>query len=87
MCYVHNQWYDISYATLYFNVSSANDSYEYNYNPIIRPKLICIPPSGVEKRPRKMELIGCPETSVRYYHCSLRNNPIQRSSQNLFIHE
>jgi hypothetical protein len=27
-----------------------------------------------------MELIGCPETSVRHYHYPLRNNPEERSS-------
>jgi len=26
-----------------------------------------------------MELIGCPETSVRNYHYSVRNNPEERS--------
>ena len=30
--------------------------------------------------PLKMGLIGCPETSVRKYHYSLRNNPEERSS-------
>jgi len=34
----------------------------------------------LESSPLKMELIGCPETSVRNYHHSLRNNPEQRSS-------
>jgi hypothetical protein len=29
----------------------------------------------------RMWLIGCPETSVRNYNCSLRNNPEERSSQ------
>ena len=29
-----------------------------------------------------MGLIDCPETSVRSYHYSLRNNPEERSSQN-----
>jgi hypothetical protein len=29
----------------------------------------------------KMELIGYLETSVRYYYYSLRNNPLERSSQ------
>jgi len=28
----------------------------------------------------KLESIGCPETSVRNYHYSLRNNPEDRSS-------
>ena len=27
-----------------------------------------------------MGLINCPETSVRNYHCSLRNDPEERSS-------
>jgi hypothetical protein len=36
------------------------------------------PFSGV-KNP-KMGSIDCPETSVRNYHCSLRNNPEKRSS-------
>jgi len=30
--------------------------------------------------PQKMGPIGCPETSVRNYHYSLRNNPEERSS-------
>ena len=30
-----------------------------------------------------MELIGCPETSVRNYHHSLRNNPEEHSSLRL----
>jgi len=29
----------------------------------------------------KMGLIGCPETSVRNYHCSLDSNPEERSSK------
>jgi len=28
--------------------------------------------------------IGCPETSARYYHYSLSNDPEDRSSQNEF---
>jgi len=28
----------------------------------------------------KMESIGCPETSVRNYHYTLRNDPEERSS-------
>ena len=28
--------------------------------------------------------VGCPETSVRYYHYSLRNCPEERSSQGRF---
>jgi len=34
-----------------------------------------------ESRTLKMGLIGCPETSVRKYHYSLRNNPEERNSQ------
>jgi hypothetical protein len=30
--------------------------------------------------------IGCPETSVRNYHYSLRNNPEERSSQMVTVH-
>ena len=37
-----------------------------------------IPSSRV--RPLKMGLIGCPETSVKNYHYSLRNNPEECSS-------
>ena len=36
-------------------------------------------------RPLKMELIGCAETSVRNYSCTLRNNPEERRSPNLYI--
>ena len=31
--------------------------------------------------PWKMGLIGCPKTSVNNCHCTLRNNPEERSSQ------
>jgi hypothetical protein len=34
----------------------------------------------------KMGPIDCPETSVRNYHHSLRNNPEQRSSPCTFLH-
>jgi hypothetical protein len=33
------------------------------------------------QEPVKMGPISCPETSVRNYHYSLRNNPEERSSQ------
>jgi hypothetical protein len=39
-----------------------------------------VPSSGF-KGTMRMEPIGCPETSVRNYHYSLRNNPEERSSQ------
>jgi hypothetical protein len=39
-----------------------------------------VPSSGFEGTLR-MGPIGCPETSVRNYHYSLRNNPEERSSQ------
>jgi len=33
MCYVHNQWYDISCATLYFhNESLKSDTLPYNHH-------------------------------------------------------
>jgi hypothetical protein len=32
-----------------------------------------------------MEPIGCPETSVRKYHYSLRNNSEERSSRENFV--
>jgi hypothetical protein len=39
-----------------------------------------LPTSGVENsRPLKIGPTGCPETSVKYYHYSLRNNPEKRS--------
>jgi len=34
-----------------------------------------------------MVLIGCPETSVRNYHYSLRNNPEERSSHEVVVLE
>ena len=34
--------------------------------------------------PLNMGPIGCPETSVRNYHCSLCNNPEERSSQSIW---
>ena len=47
--------------------------------------LICESKRNVENRPiirtLKMGSIGCPETSVRNYHYSLRNNPEKGSSQ------
>ena len=36
------------------------------------------------KKILKMRTIGCPETSVGNYHYSLRNDPEERSSQNIF---
>ena len=36
------------------------------------------------KNPLEMGPIGCPETSVRNYHHSLRNNPVERSSSALW---
>jgi len=38
----------------------------------------------LESWPPKMGPIGCPETSVRNYHYSLRNNPEEAGSQ-IFI--
>jgi len=35
----------------------------------------------VISRPPNKGQVGCPETSVRNYHYSLRNNPEERSSQ------
>ena len=35
----------------------------------------------LDSRPLKMELIGCPETSVSNYHYSLRNNSEKRNCQ------
>jgi len=35
----------------------------------------------LDSRPLKMGKIGCPETSVRNYNFSLRNDPEERSSQ------
>jgi len=32
-----------------------------------------------------MEPIGCPETSARNYHCSLRNDPEERSSHQCWM--
>jgi hypothetical protein len=32
-----------------------------------------------DSRTLKVRPIGCPETSLRNYHCSLRNNPEERS--------
>ena len=42
---------------------------------------------GLDSRPPKMGPIGCPETSVRNCHYSLRNNPVQRSSWVLFCYK
>jgi hypothetical protein len=36
--------------------------------------------NSIPKFRDKMGPIGCPETSVRNYHYSLRNNPKERSS-------
>jgi len=44
-----------------------------NFLPTFRDNLW--PPSSGDSWPLKMGLIGCPETSVRNYHYSLRNNP------------
>jgi hypothetical protein len=38
----------------------------------------------VDSSPLNMETIGCPETSVRNYHYSLRNDPEERSSLLLY---
>jgi hypothetical protein len=51
--------------------------------PTLRDNL-SVPSSGIKKKkkswPLKMGPIICPETSVRNYHYSLRNNPGERSS-------
>ena len=49
-----------------------------NFLPTFRDKLL-VPSSDVSTL--RMGSIGCPETSVRNYHYSLRNNPEERSSQ------
>jgi hypothetical protein len=49
-----------------------------NFLPMFRDKLL-VPSSDVSTL--RMGPIGCPETSVRNYHYSLRNNPEERSSQ------
>jgi hypothetical protein len=51
----------------YYAASSSNSL------PMFRDNL------SVPTWPRKMGPIGCPETSVRNYHHSLRNNPEERS--------
>jgi len=56
----------------YFAASSGN------FLPTFRDKLLV--PSSDFSSPR-MGPIGCPETSVRDYHYSLRNDPEERSSQ------
>jgi hypothetical protein len=38
-------------------------------------------PSSRVKKSKKMEPIRCPETSVKYYHTTLRNIPEERRSQ------
>ena len=48
----------------YYAASSGNSL------PTFRDKL-----SGTTSRTKKVGLIGCPETSERNYHYSLRNNP------------
>ena len=42
-------------------------------------------PTIQESWPLKMGTIGCPETSLRNYHYSLRNNSEERSSQSVCV--
>ena len=53
-----------------------------NFLPTFRDNLSVPPPRVIVKgqEPLKMWPIGCPETSVRNCHYSLRNNPKVRSS-------
>jgi hypothetical protein len=44
---------------------------------------LSVPPSGV--KPLKMGPKVCPETSVRYSHCSLRNKPEEPSSRGMCL--
>jgi len=47
------------------------------------PGKLSVPSSGGSRilEPPRTGPIGCPETLVRNYHCSLRNNPKERSYQ------
>jgi hypothetical protein len=60
----------------YYAASSGNSL------PTFRDNISAPPPSVIVKglETLKMWPIGCPETSVRNYHYSLRNNPKARSS-------
>jgi hypothetical protein len=46
---------------------------------VIRQQVVVI------SRPSNKGRVGCPETSVRNYHYSLRNNPEERSSQHCLL--
>jgi len=55
----------------YYSASSGDSSPTFRCNRIHPQK---------DSWPSKMRSIDCPETSVRNYHYSLRNNPEERSS-------
>ena len=44
-------------------------------------------PKSLNPLPLKMRKTGCPETSVRNYHYSLRNNQEQRKFSSTIIHD
>jgi len=53
-----------------------------NFLPTFGDK-ISVPSSGLLTS--EMGQIGCPETSVRNYHCSLRDDPEERSSHRHYL--
>ena len=50
---------------------------------VITQRIVVISYGHFESWTLKMGPIGCPETSVRYYHCWWHNSPEERSSQGL----
>ena len=56
-------------------------AYNGNSLPTFRDNLSV--PSSKVKKPSKGGPIGCPETSVRNYHCTLHNIPEERGSKKL----
>jgi len=55
------------------------DTQQHRRNVVATALLWVITQRVVDSWPLKMGPIGCPETSGRYYHYPLRNNPEKRS--------
>ena len=66
-------WYDVWKLCILRDIKSSGDETALFW--VIRQRVVVI------SRPPKMARMGCPETSVKNYHCSLGNKKEERSSQ------
>jgi hypothetical protein len=59
---------------------------EWHFEIIWWCVVLGLPAYFLDSWPLKMRPIGCPETSVRNYHCTVRNSPEGRSSPEAWNH-